>query len=206
MFNLDERGYPITLIDNRNVRAINAEIDGFLKEISETEIIINFQVALTNLYPQLIPIHAFCYDAWDDIVEHLYFEMVWKTFSWKHGINIKKSNTLGYGYECNEAKHHILCYPQNESLVCSSNGSSIKISDLNCPKLIFKEFTDGIHNLSGSMNVEAAKNVNFKMVKAVLLYFEDDYIAKKDIIMDLTGVSFEVVFEDEEPPTSHEVL
>ena len=50
---------------------INAEIDGILKAISETEIMINFQVALTNLYPQLIPIHAFCYDAWDDIVEHL---------------------------------------------------------------------------------------------------------------------------------------
>jgi hypothetical protein len=57
-----ERGYSITLKDNRNVKVINAEIDGFLQAISETEIIINFQVALTNLYPQLIPIHAFCYE------------------------------------------------------------------------------------------------------------------------------------------------
>jgi hypothetical protein len=185
------------LKDNRKVKVINAEIDGILEAISETEIIINFQVALTNLYPQLIPIHAFCYDAWDDIVEHLYYEMVWKTFSWKYGIKIKKINTHGYGFEFNEGTHHIVCHPKNE-LVCSSDGTSIKISDLNGPELIFKEFTDGIHYLSGSINVEAAKNVKFNYVRADLLYMEDGDIIKKDVIMDFTELYFEVIIVDED--------
>lgn len=60
----------------------------------------------------------------------------------------------------------------------------VKISELNGPKLIFKEFTDGVHYLSGSINVEAAKNVNFNFVRVNLQCIEDDDIIKKDVIMD----------------------
>lgn len=85
------------MIDNRISKDYDHEIDDSLKEITDTTILLNFQKAIVSLYPHLIPIHAFAYDAWDDIVMPLFYEMVYKTFAFKYGIDINfKRNSYLY--------------------------------------------------------------------------------------------------------------
>ncbi|KRF21771.1 hypothetical protein ASG93_30755 [Paenibacillus sp. Soil787] len=54
------------MIDRRNSKDFDHEIEKGLEEISDTAILLNFSNAIKSLYPHLIPIHAFAYDAWDE--------------------------------------------------------------------------------------------------------------------------------------------
>ncbi|MDU9690101.1 hypothetical protein O0Q50_02890 [Priestia aryabhattai] len=46
------------MIDNRLRKIKNHEIDDSLSELTDTEVLLNFQRAITSLYPHLIRIHA----------------------------------------------------------------------------------------------------------------------------------------------------
>lgn len=72
------------MIDNRRLKEFEQEVDEALQEISDTSILLNFQQAIVSLYPHLIPIYAFAYDFWDDIVMPLFYDMVYNTFAFKY--------------------------------------------------------------------------------------------------------------------------
>ncbi|MGE7717474.1 hypothetical protein ACQKME_24910, partial [Priestia megaterium] len=49
------------MIDNRLSKIKNHEVDDSLSTLTDTDILLNFQQAITSLYPHLIPIHAHAY-------------------------------------------------------------------------------------------------------------------------------------------------
>lgn len=161
------------VIDNRHYKVIDYEIDDALQGISDTSILLNFQQAITDLYPSLIPIHAFEYNAWDDIVEPLFLEMVYKTFAFKYGININFNETHKYEYSlgCSKGIHHIECIPKNQNFKAMINYEWILIdkNDLNDKLLIFNSFGDGEHFISSGLYPKKANNVKFNLVEVYIV-------------------------------------
>ena len=161
------------MIDNRHIKVFNHDIDEALQGLSDTSIILNFQKAITNLYPYLIPIYAYCYDSWDDIVEPLFYEMVYKTFSFKYGIVINWNETHKYEYTlgCCKGRHHIECIPKYQNFKALVNNEWIVIdkNNLNEKRLVFKSVGDGEHHLTGSMYIEEAYTVKFNLVEVVIV-------------------------------------
>lgn len=56
------------MIDRRLLKVEDHEKDIDLQSLTDTDILLNFGNTLTDLYPHLIPIEAFAYDSWDDMV------------------------------------------------------------------------------------------------------------------------------------------
>ena len=105
------------MIDKRRIKEFEHEIDDALQGILDTSILINFQQAIVSLYPHLIPINAFAYDSWDDIVMPLFYEMVYNTFAFKYGIDINWNETHTYMFtlRCYKRINHIESIPKNSS-------------------------------------------------------------------------------------------
>ena len=148
------------VIDNRQIKEFDHVIEDGLQELSDTEILLNFQQAITNLYPYLIPIHSFAYDPWDDIVERLFYQMVYKTFSFKYGIDIKWEEAYRYEYSlsCSKEIHHIECISKYQKFKALVNFKWIEIDKKKLKKkvLVFKSFGDGEHFISGGLDIEKA--------------------------------------------------
>ncbi|MEB9972525.1 hypothetical protein P4K82_13165 [Bacillus cereus] len=70
------------MIERRLLKVENHEKDIDLQSLTDTDTLLNFENTLTDLYPHLIPIAAFAYDSWDDIVMPLFFEMIYRTFAY----------------------------------------------------------------------------------------------------------------------------
>jgi hypothetical protein len=168
------------MIDNRRLKEFEHEIDDALQGISDTSILLNFQQAIVSLYPQLIPIYAFAYDSWDDIVIPLFYEMVYNTFSFKYGIDINRSETHTYmlTLRCYKGINHIECIPKHNRFKALVNFEWIEM-DKNAfddKVFVFKSFGDGEHFLTGGLDIEEAYNVRFNLVEV-------------DIVSTLTGNS-----------------
>ncbi len=130
---------------------------------------LNFSNALNDLYPHLIPIVAFSYDSWDEIVEHLFFQMVYETFSYKYGVHLNCENSHTYNYTLNNYRriNHIECKPKQIPLKILINGNwkSLKQEDLIAKSMVFKAFGDGMHCPSGGLSKKEASNVRFNLVE-----------------------------------------
>lgn len=157
------------MIDRRLSKDFDHELDDGLKEISDTEIVLNFNNAIVSLYPHLIPVYAHAYDTWDNIVEPLYFQMVYNTFCFKYGFNIKFSDVHHYNYtkKCYRGLHHIECVPRKTSFRTLLNGlgTTIDGKQLTNQIIIFKSFGDGVHFLTGGLDASEAPNVGFHLVE-----------------------------------------
>ena len=157
------------MIDNRQIKEFDHVIEDDLQGITDTEVLLNFQQAITNLYPHLIPIYSFAYDPWDNIVERLFYQMVYKTFSFKYGIDIKWEEAYRYEYSlgCSKEIHHIECIPKYPKFKALANFEWIEIDEkkLQNKVLVFKCFGDGEHSISGGLEFEKAKNVKFDLVE-----------------------------------------
>ncbi len=185
--------------DNRKDKKFIDQIEPDLENLSDNYIMLNFQQALYKLYPHLIQICSFCYDSWDSIVETLYDEMVLKTLCWKYGLRFNIENFHRYAFELNNHKgiHHIECFFKvNKVNIISEFGiSNLTLSTyFESKKIIFKEFCDGKHSLTGSITKDEAMGVEFNLVRALLIDVND--VISRDIYFDVNDIYFELVLED----------
>ena len=157
------------MIDNRLRKIKNHEIDNSLSELTDTEVLLNFQCAITSLYPHLIRIHAHAYESWDDIVIPLFYEMVYKTFSFKYGVEIMadEAHPFLFTLRCYKGIHHIQCLPKASSFQGILNNEKFGVSkeNLEGKKLIFKSFGDSINCLTMGLDSEDAHAVHFNLVE-----------------------------------------
>ncbi|KKC48459.1 hypothetical protein VE23_17390 [Paenibacillus sp. D9] len=177
------------------MKLINHGVEDDLSYVTDTEILINFSNALNSLYPYLIPINAFAYDAWDDIVVPLFYEMVYQSFSYKYGITLTPKDVHAYEFTLSSyhGKCHIECYPIKESLAVFTNFEWVNVSKehFEGTLLIFKSFGDGINFLTGGIKKEQAAQVHFNYVEIEIVSeetgskrgneFETIYIPAKDL-------------------------
>lgn len=187
------------MIDNRIENKAESEIEISLANITDTRIMLNFQEVLSKVYPHLIPIGAYCYDSWDNIVENLYDEMVLNTLCWKYGISFDrdKFHRYAYCYGFKYPEHHIECFFNGDSikvLTIFGEWSTFSKSYFVNKKIIFKEFSDGINNLTGSISKKEAERVGFHLVDAFLLNLLDG--GSEEVFLDTRDVSFELVLEN----------
>jgi len=187
------------MIDKRTIKVNDHEIDDALHEITDTETLLNFQKAIVSLYPHLIPIHAFAYDAWDDIVMPLFYEIVYKTFSFKYGIDVKSSETHTYMFTLRYYKgiNHIECIPKHSSFKALINAEWIDMdkSSLEEKVLIFKSFGDGVHSLTGGLDVKEAYKVNFDLVEVDIFSAITGYRSKTSVFINKEELDFVFVAE-----------
>jgi hypothetical protein len=153
------------MIDRRTKKEEGCEIEKGLANISDTQILLNFQRAITSLYPHLIPIRAHCYDPWDDLSESLFYQMVYMTFEDKYGVPISSKEHHKYGFtnHCYRKIHHIECLPKQEviPMICNEKQVSLSKEDLSGRVLVFREFGDLNYWLSGEVDPSEALNVKF---------------------------------------------
>lgn len=187
------------MIDKRTIKVNDHEIDDALHEITDTETLLNFQKAIVSLYPHLIPIHAFAYDAWDDIVMPLFYEIVYKTFSFKYGIDVKSSETHTYMFTLRYYKgiNHIECIPKHSSFKALINAEWIDMdkSSLEEKVLIFKSFGDGVHSLTSGLDVKEAYKVNFDLVEVDIVSAITGYRSKTSVFINKEELDFVFVAE-----------
>ncbi|MED1567632.1 hypothetical protein [Bacillus paramycoides] len=187
------------MIDKRDLKDNDHEIDNALNEITDTSILLNFQKTIVNLYPQLIPIHAFAYDGWENIAVPLCYEMVYKTFAFKYGINIEYNETHSYMFSLNNYKgiKHIECIPKNTSFKALIHDEWIEIgqSGLKDQILVFKAFGDGLHSLIFGLEVEEAHKVSFDLVEVDVFSTITGHCSKSSVFIDKEDLEFEFVAE-----------
>lgn len=161
------------MIDRRRIKTFGHEVEQELLNVTDTSILINFSAALTSLYPHLVPIHAFAYDAWDDIVIPLYYEMVYQSFSYKYGIIITSSEVHPYMYTlpCYRGLHHIECILKKPLIEAFINFEWVHVEkqDLENYLIIFKSFGDGSNFLTGGITKEQASEVHFNLVEVEIV-------------------------------------
>lgn len=188
------------MIDNRTIKESDHEIDEALGKITDTEILLNFQKAISSLYPHLIPIYAFAYDSWDDIVEPLFFEMVYNTFAFKYGVNIKFHETHTYMITLGSYRgiNHIECIPKQSSFDALVDGEWIIINECTLVDkvIIFKSFGDGEHFLTGGLEIGEAYNVGFDLVEADLVSASTGIAHQTSIFINKGLLHFECVLEN----------
>ena len=183
------------MIDNRLRKIKNHEIDDSLSELTDTEVLLNFQHAITSLYPHLIRIHAHAYEAWDDIVIPLFYEMVYKTFSFKYGIEIMADEAHPFLFTLRyyEGIHHIQCLPKSSSFqgILDNQKFSINKENLDGKKLIFKSFGDSINCLTMGLDSQAAHAVHFNLVEV------DVVCAQSNKRIDIDGCTTFFIHKDD---------
>jgi len=181
------------MIDNRLRMIKNHEIDDSLSELTDTEVLLNFQHAITSLYPHLIRIHA--HEAWDDIVIPLFYEMVYKTFSFKYGIEIMADEAHPFLFTLRyyEGIHHIQCLPKSSSFqgILDNQKFSINKENLDGKKLIFKSFGDSINCLTMGLDSQAAHAVHFNLVEV------DVVCAQSNKRIDIDGCTTFFIHKDD---------
>ncbi|MGM0885104.1 MAG: hypothetical protein ACQEXQ_29185 [Bacillota bacterium] len=187
------------MIDRRVLKVYDHEIDDGLNEISDTAILLNFNSAIYSLYPHLIPIYAHAYDAWDDIVIPLFYEMVYKTFAFKYGVNITPKETHSYMYtlKCYKGIHHIECIPKELTIKALVNGEWVNIDTgyLKDKMLIYKSFGDGLHFLTGGIDASQASKVHFDLVEVDIVYSETGYCSKGTVFIHKDDLDYSFVAE-----------
>jgi hypothetical protein len=132
----------IVMIDIRRNKEFKHEMDEALQGISDTSILMNFQQAIVSLYPHLIPIYAFAYYSWDDIVEPIFYEMVYNTFAFKYGVDINwdEIHTYMFSLRCYKGINHIECIPKHHTFKALVNFEWIEMdkNDLAVKSICFK--------------------------------------------------------------------
>lgn len=190
------------MIDRRISKVFDHEVENELIELSDTEILINFSDALTALYPSLIPICAFAYDAWDDIIIPLYYEMVYQTFSFKYGIKIVPSKVHPYMYTLPSYRgiFHVECIPKITRINILKNFEWVTM-DIQClegKQVIFKSFGDGENFLTGGITKEQSANVHFNLVEVDIVSTESGETDKDNSPLFIPKEDLDFVFVAED--------
>ena len=191
------------MVDNRKIKA---EIKDKLPAITESEILLNFSYFLEASFPYLLKIDAYCYDPFDEFVENNFLLMVHDVLLYKYDITVQDRKCLyQYGYSgCLYSNmFHIELLPKKYPVKINFNNKEKIFTENDIMndkiKFIFKSFSNGIHNLTGSYKKDEIKNYLFNMVEIdiinkkglVLLETKNDYIT-----VDKKEFEFEYILED----------
>jgi len=124
------------------------ETDPRLLEVSDSQVLLNFASALDALYPLLRTVHADRYDPYDDVVEPLFWGMVFSTFAGKYGVAVPKKSCVGYEMSVPDftVLHHVRVRPR-EHARARIGGEWTKYEAID--ELAFVGFDDGQLWLSG---------------------------------------------------------
>lgn len=167
------------MIDRRTKKEEGCEVEERLANISDTQILLNFQRAITSLYPHLIPILAHCYDPWDGISEGMFYQMVYLTFAGKYGVPIssKEHHKYGFSNHCFRKIHHIECLPKQKviPMICNEEQVFLSCDDLSGRILIFREFGDSKYWLPGDIDSSEASNVKFDHTAVEIVSLESGF-------------------------------
>lgn len=167
------------MIDRRTKKEEGCEIEEGLENISDTQILLNFQRAIISLYPHLVPILAHCDDSWDDLSEGLFYQMVYMTFAGKYGVPIssKEHHKYGFSNHCYRKIHHIECIPNQKviPMICNEEQVSLSGEDFSGRVLVFREFGDPNYWLSGEIAPSEASNVKFDHTAVEIVSLESGF-------------------------------
>lgn len=195
------------MIDNRSSKVFDHDIDENLQSLSDTSIVLNFQKAIVDLYPHLIPIHAFAWNALDDIIMPLFYGMVYNTFSYKYGIEINEGETHIYRFSlrCYKGINHIACLPKQKAIAVLINEEWINIDEQEWKgkSLVFKAFGDGVYYPGGGLDVEEAKKVNFNLVEVDIISNSNGRPTKSGVFVHKEDVEFEFIAETYDENIKH---
>ena len=129
------------------------EIDERTQKLTDSEIMLNFAQAIDSIYPYMKNVFAHCYDAYDDIVESLFYSMVYQSFFWKYGVEFSNAECATYDYVGSiRALAHVRVIPKRLPLIGLRDGQQFEITSefIQNNTLLFKTFGDGVHNLTDS--------------------------------------------------------
>jgi len=103
------------MIDRRTEKSGICEAQQELVHFSDTEIVLEFALAMTSLFPHLLKIDAHCYDSFGDIAESLYFNFVYMTLAGKYGVPVidGEYHRFGFSLHCYRQITHIECKPKS---------------------------------------------------------------------------------------------
>ena len=191
------------MIDKRNIKNQHQEIDEQLKNLSDTEIMLEFSSMLTSIYPHLVKTHNHCYDPFDDISENLYFNFVHSTFSGKYGSVINRQETHKYGFSLHCYRHinHISITPKHFPFTCDSSQGQLTFKDkqeFDDKEFIFILFGDKQNYLSGDSDQVDVETVNFDFVNFIMVDKKSglNFRNQDSLWADKNLVDFELVLED----------
>jgi len=147
-----------------------------LLNLSDTQILLNFSDALAALYPYMFKISAHCNDAYDDIIEDLFLNMVHYTFAEKYGVILKREDIHMYEMYGNaentfRSKHRIEVSFRRPDAEVLSHGKKIKADSLleDGNRLVFINFGDGIYNLTMEEDFADYEAVHFNKTVFIVL-------------------------------------
>jgi hypothetical protein len=130
------------------------EIDPNLAGISDTSVLLNFADALVSLYPHMKAVHAHCYDPYDDVVEPLFWALVYGTLADKYGVTIQPGECQQYEFAVGPRRcvNYIRVRPQKLPIVArTDSGAEVELNEqsIAAKELIFVKFGDGTRSLTG---------------------------------------------------------
>lgn len=191
------------MIDKRIIKKQHQETEEQLKNLSDTEIMLEFSRLLASIYPHLIKTHNHCYDPFDDISENLYFNFVHSTFSGKYGSVIDKKETHKYGFSLHYYRHinHISIIPKNYPFTCDSSQGQMTFKDkqeLDDKEFVFILFGDKQNYLSGDNDQVGIETVNFDFVNFAMVDKKSglNFRNQNSLWVDKNIVDFELTLED----------
>ena len=178
------------------------EIDERLIQLSDTEVVLEFSKLLTSIYPHLIKLYANSYDPFDNIVESLFYNFVYQTFSSKYGtvLNPSEIHTYGFNLHCYHKIQHIEAKPKKFPLIVIDGRQSVQISadHLQDKEIIFLQFGDPINNLTGGVDYVNLETVNFNYSEIIIVDKKTGLRFQKEnkFWVDNSLIEFELVLED----------
>lgn len=161
----------ISILSMKNNLLKESEKFEELQNLTDTDIMLNFANTLDIIYPNLIKIYAYAYDAWDEIVEPLFYLMVIRTIEERNGFSDNKENY--YIYESNQvnvkSRHHVQVIPLKEKIKAIRVADSKEIEYQHESKyLVFGCFGNGEFHLSGGSDLEDVQDYNFNYTMVFL--------------------------------------
>jgi hypothetical protein len=191
------------MIDRRNIKNQHQEIDEHLKNLSDTEIMLEFSRLLTSIYPHLVKTNNHCNDPFDDFSENLYFNFVHSTFSGKYGsvINEQETHKYGFSLHCYRYINHISLVPKIFPFICDSSQGQLTfntIEELEDKEFVFILFGDKQNYLSGDSDEVDVETVNFNFVNFVIVNKKSglNFRHQDSLWVDKNLVDFDLVLED----------
>ncbi|PEB61189.1 hypothetical protein COJ92_28880 [Priestia megaterium] len=114
----------------------------------------------------------------------LFYEMVYKTFTYKYGIEIEPNETHAYMFSLRryEGIHHIECFPKMAPFKGILNNDYFEVNDeeLKGKRLVFKSFGDSVHYLTTGLDTENTDAVNFELVEVDVICSQSNRITDID--------------------------
>ncbi|MCB0360355.1 MAG: hypothetical protein KDD44_11990 [Bdellovibrionales bacterium] len=157
------------MIDRRLGKFTRGTAELSLQLISDNEVVLNFQRALSKLYPSLISINSHAAETYHHMTRELFDQMVYQVFSRKYGIARHEEEFHRYatGLHCYRKIHHIECVPKKLPLTAFRESHRIELNheELQDKLLVFREFRDNIYDLSKPIERDHAGRVHFNMAE-----------------------------------------